>query len=207
VNIVNTYKDERKFPKSMTKKLDMEKIIIAVEKCRKCDLCRTRNNTVSGDGSIDTDILFIGEAPGRNEDLQGKPFVGRAGKILDELIESIGLQRDQVYIANIIKCRPPQNRNPTKEEIDICVGYLNKQIEIIQPKIIACLGSFATSYIFEKYGLKPVKIGKVHGKIFSVNTVFGEIKIIPLFHPAVATYNINTKKVLIDDFKSLKQFV
>ena len=207
MNIVNTYKDEHKFPKSMTKKLDMEKIVISVEKCKKCDLWKTRNNTVPGNGSINTDILFIGEAPGRNEDLQGKPFVGRAGKILDELIESIGLQRDQVYIANIIKCRPPQNRNPTKEEIDSCAGYLNKQIEIIQPKIIACLGSFATSYVFEKYGLKPVKISKVHGKTFSVDTVFGTIKIIPLFHPAVATYNINTKKVLIDDFKSLKQFV
>ena len=178
-----------------------------ISRCTKGSLYKTRNKPVAGEGCKNADILFIGEAPGRNEDLQGKPFVGRAGKILDTLLKTIDLKRNQIFIGNILKCRPTNNRNPLKNEIDICKVYLDRQIETIQPKIIACLGSFATSYVFEKYGLKPVKISKAHGKIFQVNTIFGLTKIIPLFHPAVATYNINIKKVLIDDFKSLKQFV
>jgi DNA polymerase len=186
---------------------DMSKIVESIKNCKKCNLYMTRKNPVPGAGSNNASILFIGEAPGRNEDLQGKPFVGKAGKILDDLLASVGLQRNEVYIANILKCRPPENRNPLKSEIDACTSYLNKQIELIQPKIIATLGNFATSYILEKFGIKPDKISSIHGKMFQVNTINGAIKIIPLYHPAVATYNPNTIDVLLEDFKTIARLI
>lgn len=188
----------------MSKKQEMEKIIDEVKNCKKCELWKNRNKPVIGDGDLNTEIMFIGEAPGYNEDKQGIPFVGRAGKILDELLDSIGLRRQDVYIANILKCRPPKNRNPLKTEIDACTGYLNRQIELIKPKIIIPLGNFACSFIFEKYGLEYNQISNVHGKIFKLNTSFGELKIIPMYHPAVATYNPNKKTVLLQDFSPLK---
>lgn len=189
----------------MLKEEDMKKISISVTNCKKCILWETRKNPVVGDGSLNSKILVVGEAPGYHEDMQGRPFVGKAGKILDELLAFIGLNRDKVYIANILKCRPPSNRNPLKIEIDACTGHLNNQIEVIKPRVIAPLGNFAVSYIFDKYGLKKEKISNVHGKVYQVNTVFGRIKIIPMYHPAVATYNPNTKKVLLEDFQLLKK--
>ena len=126
----------------------MKKITDEIKYCKKCELCKSRNNPVIGEGNLNTEIMFIGEAPGYNEDKQGIPFVGKAGKILDELLHSIGLQREDVYIANILKCRPPENRNPLKTEIDACTEYLNRQIELIQPKIIIPMGNFACSFIF-----------------------------------------------------------
>ena len=191
----------------MFKEEDMEHIISLVENCRKCSLWKTRKKPVVGEGSTDTDILFVGEAPGYNEDIQGRPFVGKAGKILDELLESIGLKRNDVYIANILKCRPPDNRNPQKSEIDVCTEYLNKQIEIVQPRIIIPLGNFANSYIFEKFGLKYDKISNVHGMIFQINTLFNNVKIIPMYHPAVATYNLEAKNILLEDFKVIKKAI
>ena len=187
----------------MGKEKHMEKINSSIKNCKRCSLHKTRKNAVVGDGSLDANILFIGEAPGRNEDLQGKPFVGKAGKILDELLDSIGLSRDGVFIANILKCRPENNRNPLKSEIETCTDYLDQQINIIRPKIIAPLGNFAASYILEKFGLEPDKISKIRGKIFDVKTNFGDVKIIPLYHPAVATYNPNTMETLLEDFKAI----
>ena len=189
----------------MSKEKNMKDLSISIKDCRKCGLWKTRRKPVIGEGSIDSDILFVGEAPGYYEDLYGRPFVGKAGKILDELLDSIGLQREQIYIANILKCRPPNNRNPLKTEIEACKELLDRQIEIIQPKIIVTLGNFACSYIFLKFDLKNDKIGKIHGKTFRVNTFLGELKIIPFYHPAVATYNVNMKKTLIEDFKLLKK--
>jgi len=191
----------------MLKNEEMEKLASLVKNCTKCSLHKTRNKPVIGDGSTDADILFIGEAPGRNEDLQGFPFVGKAGKILDDLLESIDLQRKNVYIANILKCRPPDNRNPLKSEIEYCTPYLDKQIDLIKPKIIAPLGNFACSFIFEKFSLKYDKISKVRGQVFDVNTLFGKLKIVPLYHPAVATYNPNTKNILLEDFKVIKKTI
>jgi DNA polymerase len=191
----------------MSKKDDMKHITSFVENCRKCSLWKTRKKPVVGEGSIDADILFVGEAPGYNEDIQGRPFVGKAGKILDKLLESIGLKRNDVYVANILKCRPPDNRNPLKTEIAVCTEYLDKQIEIIQPRIIIPLGNFANSYIFEKFGLKYDKISNIHGKIFQINTLFGDVKIIPMYHPAVATYNLEAKNILLDDFKVIKNTI
>lgn len=176
-----------------------------IENCKKCNLWKTRDNPVIGEGSLDAEVLFIGEAPGYWEDKKGRPFVGRAGKILDELLEDISLKRDEVYIANILKCRPPSNRNPLPSEIAACTTYLDRQIEIINPKIIATLGNFSTKYILEKYGLKSERIGKTHGKVFHVANLLGKTKIIPLYHPAAATYNPNMKNVLAEDFKKIKR--
>lgn len=174
-----------------------------VMSCKRCDLSRTRINPVFGEGSENAEIMFIGEAPGSNEDKQGRPFVGRAGKILDELLASIDLEREDVYIANILKCRPPNNRNPERGEIESCTEYLDAQIEMISPKVLVPLGNFAFQYLFQKYGLNAEKISVVHGKIFKKTTLFGTVYIVPMYHPAVATYNPNKKVILLDDIKVL----
>jgi DNA polymerase len=182
------------------------KLIQEIQNCKRCSLWETRNKPVVGEGSLNAKIMFIGEAPGFNEDKQGKPFVGQAGKIFDELLNSIDLKREEIYITNIIKCRPPNNSNPTQEEIKICSPYLNNQIDSIKPKIICCLGNFATEYILKKFNLKEKiqGISKIHGQIFSTSTLTGIIRILPLYHPAVATYNMNMLKVLKKDFQVLK---
>ncbi len=179
-----------------------------VVNCKKCSLYKTRNLPVIGQGDHNADILFVGEAPGKNEDETGIPFCGRAGKILDELLKSVDLDRENVYICNILKCRPPKNRDPKSEEIKKCTPYLEKQIKIIKPEVICSLGRFAMTFLMNKYGLKDeVKsISKDHGnkyeiKVFSKKTVF-----IPMYHPAVATYNPNMKDVLKKDFKLLKKY-
>jgi DNA polymerase len=186
---------------------EMERIEQSIKACKRCELWKTRTNPVVGAGLLSARILFVGEAPGYYEDLKGEPFVGKAGKILDELLDSIGLQRNDVYIANVLKCRPPGNRNPATEEIRACTPYLDAQLEIIQPEIIATLGNFSLSYIFDKFGLhsKKDKISEIHGKVFTVSTIAGIKRIIPLYHPAVATYNPNMKGALIEDFKVLKK--
>ena len=177
-----------------------------VIKCKKCSLYKTRTYPVIGQGSHQADIMFIGEAPGFYEDKSGVPFCGKAGKVLNELLNVIDVKREDVYIANILKCRPPENRNPNSEEIKACTSYLLEQIEVIKPKIIACLGNFSTKFIMEHFGLgnKVQGISKIHGKIFTAGEEFNLIKIISLYHPAVATYNVNMLNILKADFKSLK---
>jgi uracil-DNA glycosylase family 4 len=184
---------------------EMGDISERVKACKRCELCKTRTNPVVGVGSLSARILFVGEAPGYYEDVKGEPFVGRAGKVLDELLAAIGLKREEVYIANVLKCRPPGNRNPLIEEIRACTPYLDAQLALIQPEIIATLGNFSLAYIFDKFGLhaKKDKISKIHGKVFTVSTITGVIKIVPLYHPAVATYNPNMMATLLDDFKVL----
>lgn len=173
-----------------------------------------KNLPVIGEGSHSAKIMFIGEAPGRNEAKTGRPFCGRAGDILNELLESVGIKREDIYITNIVKDRPPQNRDPLPEEIKIYGPFLDRQIEIIKPKIIATLGRYAMSYIMPKFGLELElePIGKMHGRVFTVPKEnladFGykdeEIKIVPLYHPAVAVYNSHTKDQLKSDFAILK---
>ena len=179
-----------------------------VVNCHKCSLFKTRTLPVIGQGSHRAKIVFIGEAPGSNEDKTGIPFCGQSGNILTELLDSIGIRREDVYICNILKCRPPNNRNPQTDEIETCVSYLERQIEIIKPKIVGALGNYATSYILKKYNLgdKIQGISKIHGKIFKVKTSFGEMKIISLYHPAVAAYNANMRSVLKKDFQILKKY-
>jgi len=191
----------------MLKTEKMKKIEQSIKNCKKCNLYLTRKNPVIGNGSIDSEIIFIGEAPGRNEDTQGKPFVGRAGLFFNELLESIGLDRDNIYVTNILKCRPPKNRNPSKNEINECNIFLKEQIKIIKPKLIVTLGNFASKYIFEQYNLKSKKISDIHGKIFQINNNSKILTIIPLYHPAVAIYNSNRKNDLKKDFKKVKKFL
>jgi len=161
---------------------------------------------VIGEGSHYAKIMFIGEAPGKNEAKTGRPFCGAAGKILDELLESAKIKREDVYITNIVKDRPPFNRDPLPNEIKAYGPFLDRQIEIIQPKVIATLGRFSMKYIMEKFGLADMlqPISKMHGKTFKTKTGYGEIFIVPLYHPAVAIYNNSTKDTLKEDFKVLK---
>jgi len=188
------------------KKSSIEKLRGQIAACTRCSLHQTRTNTVPGEGDVNADIMFIGEAPGKNEDLQGKPFVGRAGDIFDKLLASINLTRQQIYLCNILKCRPPDNRNPLSSEINACIGSLDLQIKIINPKVIGTLGNFSTAYVFEKFNVPPAKISSVAGKVIDVTTPFGEKKVVPVFHPAVATYNVHKTDLLIEHFKAFKPF-
>jgi len=180
----------------------LKKIKDEVLACKKCPLYKTRTYPVIGQGNHQAKIMFIGEAPGFSEDKTGRPFCGQAGKILDELLESVGIKREEVYICNILKCRPPGNRNPQSQEIEACTSYLERQIEIIKPKVICTLGNYSTGFIMKKYGLEGEiqGISKIHGKVFATD----DLKIIPLYHPAVATYNSNMIEVLKKDFKILR---
>lgn len=163
---------------------------------------------VIGEGSHYAKITFIGEAPGKNEAETGRPFCGAAGHILDELLASIGVDRKSVYITNIVKDRPPMNRDPLPNEIEFYAPFLDRQIEIIKPEVIATLGRFSMAYIMKKFGLESElkSISQIHGKIFSTETSYGKIKIIPLYHPAVTIYNNNMKEIIKKDFETLKQF-
>ena len=169
---------------------------------------RKENNffPVIGEGSHNASIMFVGEAPGKNEAKTGRPFCGRSGDILDELLQSLPIKRESVYITNIVKDRPPENRDPTAEEIAVYGPFLDRQIDIIRPKIIATLGRYPMCYIMEKFGLKNAlrPISEMHGKSFPAKTNYGEITIVPLYHPAVAIYNNKTKQTLFEDFKILK---
>ncbi len=187
---------------------ELRKIKQEILDCRKCSLYKTRIYPVIGEGNHQAKIMFVGEAPGANESRTGRPFCGAAGRILDELLESAGIKRKDVYITNVLKDRPPNNRNPKPEEIIACSPFLERQIEIIKPAIIGCLGNFATAFMLKKYELKDCiqGISKIHGQVFESETLFRKIKIIPFYHPAVATYNINMKPILEKDFSILGNF-
>lgn len=163
---------------------------------------------VIGEGNHHAKIMFIGEAPGKNEAETGKPFCGASGRILDELLNSVGIQRQDVYVTNIVKDRPPANRDPLPHEIEAYAPYLDMQIEIIQPQIIATLGRFSMVYIINKFGLNSQleSISRMHGRVLEAQTGYGIIKIIPLYHPAVAVYDSSRKGELKKDFEILKQF-
>ena len=172
---------------------------------------RRRNNyyPVIGQGDHYADIMFIGEAPGKNEAEQGRPFCGASGRVLDELLESIELKREDVYVTNILKDRPPDNRDPLKTEIDLYAPFLERQIGIIQPKVIATLGRFSMEFILRRFGAfqSGQKISQIHGTIIKVRTDYGRAAVLPLYHPAAALYNTNQRETLEADFQVLKQFV
>ena len=163
------------------------------------DLAQTATNLVMGDGNPDADIVFIGEAPGKQEDIQGLPFVGASGKFLNELLASIDMSRDDVYITNIVKYRPPGNRDPSKQEKTEFLPYLMKQIEIIQPTVIVTLGRHSMMQF-----LPDAKIGEVHGEKV---TLENDVVLVPLYHPAAAMYNGKLRQTLIDDFAKLKSYL
>jgi DNA polymerase len=164
---------------------------------------------VVGEGSHNARIMFIGEAPGKNEAETARPFCGRSGKILDEMLESINLNRSDVYITNIVKDRPPENRDPSPEEIKMYAPFLNEQIDIIQPRVIATLGRFSMSYILDllKCETPILTIGEMHGKEYAGQASFGLVTVVPLYHPAVALYDGGSKSTLLQDFQVLKKYV
>lgn len=171
---------------------------------------RVSNNylPVVGEGSYDAIIMFIGEAPGKNEAKSGKPFCGAAGKIFDKILEHADIDRESIYVTNIVKDRPPQNRDPLPEEIKIYGPFLDRQINIIKPKVIVTLGRYAMSYIMEKFNLKEQieLIGKAHGKAYKAQASYGEIDIVALYHPCVAVYNPRNLGKLKKDALILKSY-
>lgn len=175
---------------------DFQSLKREVHNCRRCDLARTRRNVVFGAGSEKAGLMFIGEAPGFDEDLQGLPFVGRAGQLLTKIIESIGLKREDVYIANVLKCRPPGNRNPLPTEILACQDYLKEQISRINPKIICALGKFAAQTLLKT----ETPITKLRGKFYD----YDGTPLIPTFHPAYLLRNPNDKKLVWEDMKMIR---
>ncbi|MEX2008448.1 MAG: uracil-DNA glycosylase [Candidatus Spechtbacterales bacterium] len=164
---------------------------------------------VIGEGNHDAKLMFIGEAPGKNEAEQGRPFCGAAGRVLDELLEGAGIKREDVYITNIVKDRPPANRDPSPQEIALYGPFLDRQIDSIQPKIIATLGRFSMQYLLEKFGAQEagLTIGVLHGTPIAASASYGPITIFPLYHPAAALYSGATKEVLQGDFQKLKEVV
>lgn len=183
----------------------MEEIEKEIRNCRKCRLWKSRKNVVIGDGRPDADIMLIGEAPGKTEDEMALPFVGKAGQLLNEVLKENGIDRKEVYITNVVKCRPPFNRNPFKDEIEKCFPYLRRQIDIIKPKIIITLGNFATKSILNLYGFKAESISKIHGKIFE--SLLHEIKILPTFHPAACIYNPLLKDKFSHDIRKVRELL
>ncbi|MCH7504648.1 uracil-DNA glycosylase [PVC group bacterium] len=167
--------------------------------CRKCELCENRNNVVFGDGNEQADLMFVGEAPGADEDAQGFPFVGRAGKLLTKIIESIGLNRKDVYICNVIKCRPPQNRTPFPHEIEKCHPYLEAQINYIKPKIICTLGSPAAKTVL---GTEET-ISHIRGQVFHRQDTI----VIPTYHPAYLLRNPAMKRPVWEDMKLIRKLL
>lgn len=194
--------------REVTLKERLERIRRSILNCRKCELWRSKRNYVFGEGNPLSEIMFIGEAPGYNEDVQGRPFVGAAGKLLTSLIQDvIGVSRADVYITNILKCRPPNNRDPLPSEVEACTPYLDKQINIIKPKVIVTLGRHSTKYILSKLGMNITGITKVRGKMFE-GEIFGlSVKVLPTYHPAAALYNPKLKNFLIQDFKKASGFL
>jgi len=176
-------------------------LVDEIMNCRKCELYKYRKNPVPGEGLLNSHIMFVGEAPGAQEDEVGRPFVGAAGKLLTELIHGIGLKREEVYITNIVKCRPPGNRDPEDSEIDACSPYLLRQIMLIKPKVIIALGRHSAKYLFTKAGLSWRNMSTMHGKVYDAVIQGLRVKLIATYHPAAALYNPNLRSILQDDFE------
>ena len=179
--------------------IPLEEIRAQVEGCRRCPLADGRTQTVFGVGNPSARVLIVGEAPGKNEDLQGEPFVGAAGKYLNELLAIAGLRREDVFIANVLKCRPPGNRDPRPEEIELCTPYLREQTRTIDPEFIVTLGNFSTKFILKT----EIGITRLHGTLQRA----GRFKVFPIFHPAAALYDGSKREALENDFATLGQLL
>jgi len=181
----------------------LDNVAAEVRICTKCPLWNGRKKAVPGVGSPESQVLFIGEAPGRSEDIEGEPFVGAAGKFLDELLSRIGFSRKNVFITNVVKCRPPENRDPLPDEVKTCTPYLNRQIIIMQPKFIVTLGNHSTSYIFQKTQLPFQGITQARGKTHEITLLGMKIAVFATFHPAAALYNAKYGDQLSEDFQQI----
>ncbi len=178
-------------------KMTLDELEKECRNCTKCELCGGRTNLVFGQGKKDADIMLIGEGPGENEDLQGKPFVGRSGQLLDKFLAAVDLSRDKnVYIANMVKCRPPKNRDPKPEEQDMCIGWLREQFKIIRPKIIVCVGRISAQKLIDP----NFRVTKEHGMFIEKNGVL----MMGTFHPAAILRNPNNKELAFQDWLKLR---
>ena len=176
--------------------LNWESLQAACLSCTNCPLSQTRHNVVFGVGPRDAEVMFVGEGPGENEDLQGEPFVGAAGKLLNQMLERIGLAREDIYIANILKCRPPGNRDPKPEEIEVCTPWLREQVKAVHPTVLVTMGNFSTKFILQtNTGITRLR-GKIH--------VTGPFRVIPTFHPAAAIYDRSKIGAIEQDFDLIK---
>lgn len=183
--------------------VELAALCTAVSSCRACRLAETRTQAVFGSGDPRAELMFVGEAPGFHEDQQGLPFVGAAGKLLERLLGDIGMSRDEVWIGNVLKCRPPGNRDPLGDEIEACQGHLLRQIELIQPRVVATLGNFATKLLSGS----PAGITRVHGREQEVNLGRREVLLFPIYHPAAALYTQAMLGVLEEDFQRLPELI
>jgi len=185
----------------LSKQAQLDALTKKMSACSECILRAQCSRVVPGEGNAEAEIMFIGEAPGKKEDETGKPFVGSSGRILNKMFADINIQREDIYLTNICKCRPPENRDPLPEEIIACWPWLEKQIKIINPKIIITLGKYALNYF-----LSTAKISEVHGKIINIDIKkVGEIKLFPLHHPAAARINKKTRALFEKDFKKISK--
>lgn len=194
-----TFEDIAGSPKAGVGELDLAGLVERVAQCEDCKLCETRTNTVPGVGNPNADFMIIGEGPGQNEDEQGEPFVGRAGKLLDDIIGAIGLSRSEVYIANMVKCRPPDNRNPKPEEIEACIPFLHRQIQLIAPKVILTVGAVAAGSLL---GTKK-SLGQMRQNVHE----FMGIPLVVTYHPAALLRNPNWKRPTWDDVRIARRIL
>ncbi|KXA89654.1 hypothetical protein AKJ57_05050 [candidate division MSBL1 archaeon SCGC-AAA259A05] len=183
----------------MCRMKNLDELTDQIKRCTSCDLHKTHTNAVPGEGPKNADIMLIGEAPGYYEDQEGRPFVGNAGEVLTNLLEKAGLKREKVFIGNVLKCRPPKNRDPTEEEIKACSPYLKNQIRKIRPKLIVSLGRFATQLLLDQ----QVKISQEHGELKNSDYGGWSCKLFVSYHPAAALYGGNARKKLEKDFEKL----
>jgi uracil-DNA glycosylase family 4 len=183
----------------------LDNVATEVVVCTKCCLWKDRKKAVPGIGNPESRLMLIGEAPGRSEDIKGEPFVGTAGKFLDTLLSEIGFSRKDVFITNVVKCRPPENRDPLPNEIETCTPYLNRQMGIIEPEMIFTLGKHSTAYVFSKANLPFHSITQEHGKMFETKILGVKTRVFPTFHPAAALYNASYEKQIREDFQLVKK--
>jgi uracil-DNA glycosylase family 4 len=172
-----------------------------IESCTKCPLHKNRKFTVSGEGPIDATMMFVGEAPGRQEDKTGRPFVGKAGLLLNHALAKAGISRLKIFITNVVKCRPPNNRNPHQAEIAACYPYLFQQISIIQPRILCTMGLVAAKHLLPGYGIKPSSMSQMHGHLFQQEGL--PRYVVPLYHPAAIIYNPLLAEIFLADLKKI----
>jgi len=192
----------------MDKEKKWHDIVKAIKECRECPLHKFRKNPVPGEGSLNAEVMLIGEAPGRREDETGRPFVGAAGKYLDELLSKAELKREEVFITNVVKCRPPNNRDPKPEEIMSCSTHTNRIIKLISPKVIVTLGNHSGRYVIEYLGGgRWYGVTRARGKVYDLVVLGLQIKVLPTYHPAAALYNPKLKEYLEKDFIRLGEVV
>lgn len=189
----------------MSKREVIAEITDEVKSCVKCRLWKCRRHAVPGDGNLDAETVFVGEAPGRREDARGVPFVGQAGKLLDEMLNGIGLSRKEVYITNVVKCRPPRNRDPRADEISTCAElYLARQVQVIHPKLLVLLGRHSAAYVLSTVGMAVEGITEIHGRVYEIAPFGFPLLALPMLHPAAGLYQAKYKQLLEDDFKVLE---